>query len=349
MERYASQSKTTENEVTVKKFLKKQFTTIILFGIILVALLLLSFIYLKPFLNKTFVLENGEPSFWGNLLGVVITIVVMAPFIWAMALKNVNRMKIKQLLSLYDHSQAVVLPVLLLRYFMALLFIGLVVGRYIHLAVGFVLVIVVFVLLFFVFSRKVTGFYQRIEGQFVSNFNQRQAQHSFRIPQSMESRFMMDVMVVTSYSSFVGMKLMDCRFRQEYGVNVVSIERGSKIINMPGKDEIVMPNDRLTVIGSEEQMGIFRGDIEVEPELIVREHHDHEMNIYRYQVQQDGPLCGKDLIRSEFQKRYNGMIIAIERNGDFMTNPAASTVFVSGDVVWFVSPDEITLQKFVKA
>lgn len=349
LERYASQSKTTENEVTVKKFLKKQFTTIILFGIILVALLLLSFIYLKPFLNKTFVLENGEPSFWGNLLGVVITIVVMAPFIWAMALKNVNRMKIKQLLSLYDHSQAVVLPVLLLRYFMALLFIGLVVGRYIHLAVGFVLVIVVFVLLFFVFSRKVTGFYQRIEGQFVSNFNQRQAQHSFRIPQSMESRFMMDVMVVTSYSSFVGMKLMDCRFRQEYGVNVVSIERGSKIINMPGKDEIVMPNDRLTVIGSEEQMGIFRGDIEVEPELIVREHHDHEMNIYRYQVQQDGPLCGKDLIRSEFQKRYNGMIIAIERNGDFMTNPAASTVFVSGDVVWFVSPDEITLQKFVKA
>lgn len=349
LDRYANHSKSESDEVTLRKVIKSQLVSVLLFSIVLVALSLISFLYLKPFLNRTFVLENGEPSFWGNLIGLGITLSMMAPFLWAVALKNVSKTKIKELLEVYQHSQAVLLPVVLLRYFIALFFVGMVVARYVHLAVGFMLVVVVFVGFLFPFFNRVKDFYQRIEDQFVSNFYQRQAQHSFKIPQSMESQFVMDTIAVTAFSSYVGKTLQECCFRQKYSVNVVSIERGDEIYNMPGKDMVVMPCDRLTVIGSEEQVGRFRTDLEVEPELLVREHHDHEMNIYRYEVQPEGTLCGKDLVRSEFQKRFNGMIIAIERDKELMTNPSSSTIFQSGDIVWFVSPDDIPFQRFVKA
>ena len=41
------------------------------------------------------------------------------------------------------------------------------------------------------------------------------------------------------------------------------------------------------------------------------------------------------------------MIIAIQRDNDYIVNPPASAVFQSGDIVWFVSPDEMSLKNFI--
>ena len=44
------------------------------------------------------------------------------------------------------------------------------------------------------------------------------------------------------------------------------------------------------------------------------------------------------------------MIIAIERPSgkEYMLNPSATTTFQTDDVVWFVSPDELTVSRFEK-
>ena len=43
------------------------------------------------------------------------------------------------------------------------------------------------------------------------------------------------------------------------------------------------------------------------------------------------------------------MIIAIERSDTQILNPKASTVFEEGDIVWFVSPEELRISKFISA
>lgn len=347
IDNYSSKSTSLdEDSLSVKKFLQQQLMSLVLYGAILAALVLISSLYLQPLLNSIFVNSNGQPSIWGNIIGLVGTLLVMLPFIWAIMVRNVRRKELTDLLQQYEHSRAVVIPILLLRYFIAMLFVGLVVGRYVHVAVGLVAVIVLSVVALAMFSSKVMGIYKYIEKQFMHNFNQRQSQHSFKIPQAMASNFMMDTVKVTSYSDYVGQTLMNCAFRQKYGVNVVALERAGKVLNLPSKDEIVMPLDKLTVIGAEDQINKFRGSIEVEPDMLIHDHSDNEVNIYRYEVKVDGPLFGKDLVRSDFQRRHNGMIIAIERQGVFMFNPPAQTIFAINDVVWFVSPDNKTLQKF---
>lgn len=341
--RYCESARSSSHEITVQRFIRKQLTTIALYGFILIAISLLSIGLLKPLLNSIFVTAEGAPSFWGNLIGAVATLVILSPFLWAMAVKNVNKNRIRKMLSIYHHSQAAVIPLLLLRYFVVFYCIGFVISKYIHLAIGLFIVIVVVVVLVVLFSRRATDFYYRIEDRFVTNFNQRQAQQSFKIPESLEKNFSMERVVVSPYSEHVGKRLFESGFRQNYNVNVVSIERAGKIYDLPNKDMIVMPMDRITVIGEEEKITKFRSDIEVEPDMLIHDHSDNELNIYRLEVKPSSHIVGQAILNARFRTNHHGLIIAVERDQKYMLNPPATTIFQGGDVVWFVSPDDITI------
>ena len=345
MEQYSTSSRVTTHEKKLSDFVKKQLTSILLYGVILLALAFLSFLLLKPALNGLFAGWGAAPI-WGNLLGMLITLTLMAPFLWALAVKNVNRDRVRKMLQTYNHSQVAVIPLLALRYFLALFFVGWVVSKYVHLAVGLLFVIAIVVVLVVLLSRRATDFYNRIEDRFVANFNQRQAQHSFQIPESLEKNFLMERMVVTPYSPLAGQSLSNTRLRQDYHVNVVTVERAGKVYDLPDKDMLIMPTDRLTLLGSEDQLARVRTAIEVEPDMLIHDHSDHEINTYRLEVTADSPLVGVDIRNSGFMIKYNAMVIGIERAGSYMVNPMAETRFQAGDVVWFVSPKELKIKEF---
>ncbi|MBQ9474377.1 MAG: cation:proton antiporter [Bacteroidales bacterium] len=340
LENYSNSAKGAGREISVQRFLRKQLWSILIYGAILGAIYLLSITLLKPLLNAKL------PGFWGNLIGLSATLVLMSPFAWAMVVKNVSKERIRKLLKVYQYSQAVVIPVLLLRYFIALLFVGITIGRYANMASGFIVVLAIVIVALVLYSRRAIGFYQHIEKQFVSNFNQRQNQNSFKIPETLEQNFSMERVLVTQYCKYIGKKLSDCCFRQVYGINIVAVERGGDIINLPGRDLQIMPMDKLTVIGGEEEIGRFRMDMEVEPDMLIHDHGDNNINIYRYEVTPTSNLIGVELRHSDFQSKYKAMVIAVEHNGAYKLNPDANTVFQQGDTVWFVSPEEVSLSAF---
>ena len=215
-------------------------------------------------------------------------------------------------------------------------------------AVGFLMVLAVIVVAVVLFSRKADGFYGQIEERFTKNFNSRQAQASFHIPVGMENDFAMERLRMTAASPLAGKTLEQADIRIRYGANIVTIERGDKIIDMPAKTEIMMPADILTVIGTEEQVSAIRADITKEADLLVHDHSDHEMHMYRYLVEAGGPLCGLEIGSSLLATKHHAMVIAIERGGQRIVNPSRHIVFQHGDLLWFVSPDELTLDGFEK-
>lgn len=346
LERYSNSAKQTNQSVSVRLFLKKQLSSILIYSAINGALFLISNSLLKPLLNSIITQADGSPSFWGNMIGMVATLVVMLPFVWALAVRNVNRQRIKELLDSKEYSQAIVIPVLLLRYFLALFFIGLVIGSYIHLAVGFLVILAIFIVLIVLFSKRTIGFYQRIENQFIENFNSRQAQQSFKIPTLLESNFYLERIPVTQYSPFAGRRLMETNFREDYGINVVSFERAGEVHDLPAKDTIILPGDRLSVMGSEDQIAHLRSALDVEPDMLIHDHSDNELNIYRLTVHDNNPFIGLTISESHFSQHYHAMIIAIERDGKQILNPRSNTRFMEGDVVWFVSPEDLDIHRF---
>lgn len=347
-------NKSGSDKPSIRLYLRKQLTNIVIHGVILGAIALLSSSLLMPLLDNIFS-DAGISLFWSHLIGMTGTLVLMAPFLWAVAVKNVSKELIKSMFETWHHSQVVVIPLLVLRYFVALFFVGLVIGRYVNLAVGFLLVLAVMVVLAVLFTRKANGFYTHITEQFFSNFNSRQAQNSFHIPTSMENEFSMERLHVSPYSPLIGKTLAEGRLRETYGANIVTIERAGNIIDLPGKDDIVMPCDTLTVIGTEDQVACIRAVVEVDPEILVRDHSSHELHMYRYHVDSGSPLCGVE-IRFSTLSRHRAIVIAIERkapsrpDGNASTyrivNPSRDTIFRPEDVLWLVSPEEMTLEGF---
>lgn len=336
-----------DSRATIGRFIRKQITGILLHGVILAAIVLLSLGILRPFIDTLF--KSLEiPQIWSRLLGLVGTLIVMSPFLWAVAVKNVSKKSIKAMFDTYRFSHAVVIPLLLLRYFVALFSVGAVIAGYIDMAVGFLMVLAVIVVAVVLFSRKADGFYGQIEERFTKNFNSRQAQASFHIPVGMENDFAMERLRMTAASPLAGKTLEQADIRIRYGANIVTIERGDKIIDMPAKTEIMMPADILTVIGTEEQVSAIRADITKEADLLVHDHSDHEMHMYRYLVEAGGPLCGLEIGSSLLATKHHAMVIAIERGGQRIVNPSRHIVFQHGDLLWFVSPDELTLDGFEK-
>ncbi len=348
LERYSSNSGGDDaSKASIGLFIRKQITGILLHGVILAAIVLLSLGILRPFLDSLF-RSIEVPQIWSRLLGLAGTLVVMAPFLWAVAVKNVSKKKILQMFDTYRFSQAVVIPLLLLRYFVALFAVGATIAGYIDMAVGFLMVLAVIVVAVVLFSRRADGFYSQIEDRFTKNFNSRQSQASFHIPAGMENEFAMERLRLTPSSPLAGKTLQQNDIRVRYGANIVTIERGDTIIDLPGKDALLMPADVLTVIGTEEQVSAIRADIEREADMLVHDHSDHEMHMYRYRVDAGGALCGMQIGTSVLATKHHVMVIAIERGGQRIVNPPRATIFQNEDLVWFVSPDELTLSGFEK-
>ena len=336
-----------DSRATIGKFVRKQLTNTLLYGAILAALSLLSVGILRPFLDRLFA-DLDIPQIWSRLIGLLGTLALMSPFLWAVAVKDVSRKRIREMIDTYRFSLAVVIPILLLRYFVALFSVGMIVAGYVAVTAGFLMVIAIIVVAVVLFTRKADGFYSQIEERFTKNFNSRQAQASFHIPSGMEGEFAMERLRMTPSSPLAGKTLVQADVRQRYGANIVTIERGDTIIDMPDRSEIMMPADVLTVIGTEEQVSAIRADIEKEADLLVHDHSDHEMHMYRYHVEAGGPLCGLAVGTSSLATKHHAMVIAIERGGHRIVNPDRHTVFQHNDLLWFVSPDELTLAGFEK-
>ena len=59
--------------------------------------------------------------------------------------------------------------------------------------------------------------------------------------------------------------------------------------------------------------------------------------MYKVEVESDSPLIGVALMDSGFADKYDAMVIAIERDGQFILNPSARMAFQPADLVWFVA------------
>ena len=64
------------------------------------------------------------------------------------------------------------------------------------------------------------------------------------------------------------------------------------------------------------------------------------MSLHSVKLSERSPLCRISLLDSLFKDKYDAMVIAIQRDNDWILSPSASTIFYSDDVIWFVSTIE---------
>jgi CPA2 family monovalent cation:H+ antiporter-2 len=137
------------------------------------------------------------------------------------------------------------------------------------------------------------------------------------------------------------------QWREKYGINIASIERGKKIIDVPGRNEMLFPYDRIAVIATDEQLQVFRLIIEQNNQVSQLADKKNEVSLHKIIVDNHNKLRGKTIRDSGIREITGGLVVGIERDGQRFINPESELMFEWDDVVWVVG-DWKKIEQLVK-
>lgn len=335
MTNYSEGFKVSENTtLTFKTFVVNQFKNMLIYGCIIFALALICFSAIGPF-----ILRNIE-GIWGGLLSIAVTLVIVSPFIWAMAFKYRISLTNSRLITKNAFERHVIAIIFVLRYLIAITIITYILRHFITINFFAALGIAIGISFILAISNGIMKFYDKLEKNFMENLNRRQKQASFIIPEVLQQNFHLEKVVVSPLSQVVGKQLKNTVFRSQYKVSVVCIERGKNIYDLPDKDMVFYPYDIVTLVGNDDNINKVRPIIEIEDTELIRERVDHDMSLHSVKISEKSPICHVSLLNSMFKDKYDAMVIAIQREDGYILSPSAATVFRCNDIVWFVSSEE---------
>ena len=319
-----------------KKVLRFYFINVVIFSVIIITIILLCTEYLVP-------LFSGYQ--WSQLITAGITLIILSPFLWALAFRRTN----KQAYANVWQKTAQRGPLLVLlssRVILALLFIGFLFDRLFSPWIALVGVLVS-ILILAVLSKKIKAFYGKIEMRFMTNYNARET----GMPDTIGTLSPWDSHITTfelnAKSPFIGKTLFESRIREEFGVNIAVIERGDFVINVPGRAEYLYPNDKLSVIGTDEQIEKFRLHLDSTTAESQKEATRQTVSLHHFTLGPDCPLIKHSIRESRLRERSKGLVVGIERNGKRILNPESDLVFETNDKVWIVG-NELRIQILLK-
>ena len=331
--------------VTFRSFIIGHFKSIVIYSFLVFALMLICFSLLSLLIGHT-----NIPMSITVLISLAVTLVVISPLIWALGYKReLERDTIDSIMK-KEASRRIVRFVYILRFILAWFFAFLVIRHYlddkfwqsIGIQMNSIIMATVAALAYMLLMRGISPamkWYERIEARFLDNFNKRQAQHSFILPTVLQDNFTMEKMSLSPKSTYIGKSIRHCDFYSAYNITVVCVERADEFYDLPRRDFVLFPSDIITFLGTEEELGKLRPFVEVEDEVLVKERPVSEMEIHYSVVSEGSNYLGISLHDTDLRNRYNALVIAVERDDDFILNPPPSVVFQKDDTVWFVATE----------
>lgn len=308
-------------------------------GIILFGMLLLSLRVLMPFLQR-----HIESNILVSIIGLLLSLAVAAPFLWAFIARKPETNAYKELWLKKKYNRGPLLMVEIARLILGIVFIGFWADRIFTTTVGIFISIAVSVVLLILFSRKIQNFYKKIEFRFLDNLNYRDATvQSVPAPQlfSDESNMVswdahLVNMEVDPHALFIGKHLLELKWREKYGINIAFIKRGSKIIYAPKRYDRLLPFDQIGVIATDDQMTHFMEEFNAREPLESEESDLSNIVLFKMVVDEKNKLRGKTIRNSNIRERSNGLVVGIERENQRMLNPESDFTLEWGDIIWIV-------------
>ncbi|SEA77049.1 transporter, CPA2 family [Flavobacterium gillisiae] len=334
--RYSANAQAIRSVSTWQIVLRAYMSQIIIHTIIITAIILLSSKYLLP------LVENYK---FGNPIAALITIIIIAPFLWALALR---RVAVKEVEILFKERKyrGPIMMMIFFRMGLALFYIGFLLNIFFSPIIAF-FALVTAVAIYFFYPKQLHRQYHKIESHFLKNLNTRDEVSIKRRYASLTPwDGHMTTFQIAKESNIAGKTLEELRIREEMGINIAFIKRGEIMVKIPTKNERLFPGDEICVIGSDAQVKEFDNYLhqhEFDPPKNVKK---AEIVLQQLELKRD-EFVGKSISQSKIRERTNGMVVGIERGGKRLLNPESNLILEKDDVLWVVG-DKKRLNQFFK-
>jgi len=145
--------------------------------------------------------------------------------------------------------------------------------------------------------------------------------------------------IIPPEAEIAGKTLHDLRIRENYGISVALIERGELFIAAPGREEKLFPNDRVSLIGSDDKLEDFTDVLKIKKQSL-SEKAAKSYALHRIFVTEKMSFVYKTIKRSKIREKTQGLVAGVERHGERILNPDSNLMILPGDILWIVGDND---------
>lgn len=262
----------------------------------------------------------------------------------------------KELWTNRKYNRGPLLIIEILRNALGIIIIGIWVNHFFSTLVALLVAIPVVILVMIIFSSRIQTLYRRLEGSFLSNLNARERAASANkslasevLQRNQELQPALDPwdahivdLEVSQQAVYAGKSLSELGWRERFGINVAYLKRGEKLIHAPGRDQKILPFDHVGIIATDEQLQSFMPVFDTKEQTADIDVSIEDIALQKIVIDEHTDLRGRSLRDSGIREQLNGLVVGIERDGQRILNPDASTVFKWDDVVWVVGERKLS-------
>lgn len=330
IERYSANTQSIQSVSNWKIFIQAYATQILIHSVIIFSGILLSSTYILPLV---------EDSPFGNAIGALITLVIIAPFLWALSLRRIAEKEVAVLMQERRHRGPVFMMIAI-RILMTLVFIGFLLNTFFSPETAFI-VLIAAVVIYIIFPKQLNAQYHRIEDHFMKNLNAReiikvQRNRSDLTPWDGHMTFF----DIADESNIAGKTLAELQIREQMGINIAFIKRGDITINIPNKNERIFPGDEICIIGTDAQVQEFNKYLDMHETEVPEKQMENDIILRQIPLKNEA-FIGKSIRDSQLREKTSGLVVGIERGGKRILNPESHMILEKEDILWIVGSKKL--------
>ncbi len=277
-----------------------------------------------------------------KLVTVLIALFGLLLFIRPLLTKGLFDDKFWALWHNKQFNRAPLIFIIGLRGLVAVIMVATAVDVIYHSPVAALVGLVVFAVLYLVLLRQIKKGQRHMESIFKENYNSKEIAAKADRPVYEGDLLSKDVHLseikIPVNSVWCGKTIKEADWGRIYHINIASILRNSGRINIPSPDTVIFPNDRVQLLGSDENLKKFATDLGSDSNKIKVEANtpDNTMQLLRIAVPENSVIIGKKIFEIGIRDEFHCMIAGIDRGDDNLIKPSPDVEFCGGDIVWIV-------------
>ncbi len=299
-------------------------------SVVVIAIALLGGHIIMPLLVDTF----GD-HFGLRLGACVVALLLSSPFLLAIMLKVPKKLSTEETANL-ARLRRLQLGVTIMRVILGISLISVVVQQFSRTSTVPLILLIGAPIVMYSLRKYIEPFYAAVENRFLSNLNAKDlaaVEKMEKRPQLAPWDATFSSFVVSSDSPIAGKTIEESKFRTQTGATIAMIDRGRQRIFAPKRSDRLLPNDRLYLIGSDEQIEVARSLIEGDHAEIPHR-QDELFGLESFTIEEDSIFAHKTIRDCGIGDTLNGLIVGIERDEKRILNPESSMTLYPGDLVW---------------
>lgn len=348
LDRYTSGTSTTAHTNNWKKLIINILRIVSIYSVLSIAITILCLQIVVPLATDL------AGNLWGKIIGFIITIIVIAPFLRALIMKKNHSPEFRSLWADNRFNHAPLISVILLRIVIAMGFIIFIIEELFHASAALIVGIAIVLVCGIIFSRFLKKQSIVLERTFMKNLNSKELQEEdTRTKQPdyagklLERDLHLSDFEVPADSLWTGKTLKELAWGKKYDVHVASVIRGNYRINIPGGDLQIFPNDTLQIIGTDKQLATFAQLMKEVRQTKDTDFSKHEMKLKQFAIDKKSSLIGHSIVENGIRSQFHCLVVGIETNGsNLLHTPDPKEPLKENDVMWVVG-EETDLNKLL--